>query len=345
MLNNLSIIENYDLNNLLSMRSGGVARYYYEYDSNYNELLELRDYIINNNLKYSFIAGGTNSIFVSDFDGVLIKNINKDIIINNETDYNIEIAVGGGVNWDYFVGYCVKNKYYGLENLSHIPGDVSGAPIQNIGGYGVEVGQFIKSVTVFDFNIGEIIVLNSQDCDFFYRDSIFKSKRNYFVLAVNFLLNKDWVPVLDYKDLQNVDFYSADDLRDYIIQIRDKKIPLPSVIPNCGSFFKNIIVSQEVLNNILLRFPDIIYFEYITNNDKKYKLSVGYIIDKILNMKGVRINNVGTNSANALQIVNYNTDKDQNNAKEILDFAKTIINKIKDKLGEDIDIEIEVNVM
>ena len=304
------IQKDFALNNIITMKSGGRTELFFEYNGEEERLFELYKYIKEKNLNYHFIGGGSNIIFVKDYQGILIRNIDNklELLKDRENKNNIFINISAGYNWDNFVLYCLQNNYYGLENLSHIPGDISGAPIQNIGAYGVEVGDYIDSVRVFDFEDGEIRVLNNKECQFSYRDSIFKKKKSYFVLDVIFKLNRKWQPNIIYKDLKNRNnekaFQNALELRDFIIEIRNKKIPLPTIIPNCGSFFKNIIINKKQLDIILQLCPEMIYFEYRDNSDEElYKLSTGYIIDKVLNMRGVRINNVGTNENNALQIV------------------------------------------
>ncbi|MDI9355027.1 MAG: hypothetical protein QM532_02310 [Cyanobium sp. MAG06] len=143
----------------------------------------------------------------------------------------------------------------------------------------------------------------------------------------------------------NKTFENAMRLRDYIIKIRNEKIPLPSVIPNCGSFYKNIIVDKNTLDKVLIKYPEMIYFNFNYNGENKYKLGTGYIIDKILGMKGYRDGDVGTNTMNSLQIVNYNKEENKLMGREILLLANYIRDKIKEKIDNKLEIEIEVNMV
>tara|TARA_Y100001936_G_scaffold19781_1_gene16781 strand:- start:2028 stop:2990 length:963 start_codon:yes stop_codon:yes gene_type:complete len=194
--------------------------------------------------KILILGAGTNVILDEYFNGTVIKIHLKEI----ET-YKEYISVGGGVDWADLIEYCLKNELYGIENLTHIPGSVGAAPVQNIGAYGVEISSFIKSVECFNLRTRKVETLQSNQCKFSYRHSIFQSK-NYIILKVNFIFNKSFEPNLTYPALSHflkdnsIDVSSITPrmLSELIKDIRNSKLPDPKLQPNVGSIFKNPIV-------------------------------------------------------------------------------------------------------
>ena len=189
----------------------------------------------------------TNVILNKDIDKTIVQVNFKDIKM-----YEDYLAVGGGVDWADFIEYCLNNNLYGIENLTHIPGSVGAAPVQNIGAYGVEVSSFIHSVECFNLLTRQQETIKKNECRFEYRNSIFKSK-NYIILKVNFIFHKRFNPNLSYPALANYLTNNSIDknsltpqmLSDSVRNIRNSKLPDPRLEPNVGSIFKNPIVKTN----------------------------------------------------------------------------------------------------
>ena len=200
------------------------------------------------------IGAGTNVILGEYFNGTVIGINLKSIETNNEL-----ISVGAGVDWADLIEHCLINKLYGIENLTHIPGSVGGAPVQNIGAYGVEISSFIKSIECFNLKTKKFETLNNDQCQFKYRDSIFKLKY-LVILKVNFIFNKVFEPNTSYPALNKYLIDNSIDessltprlLSDSIKYIRNSKLPDPKIVPNVGSIFKNpIVISRDFDNDFL----------------------------------------------------------------------------------------------
>ena len=204
--------------------------------------------------KILILGACTNVILDDYFNGTVVKIHLKEI----ET-YKEYISVGGGVDWADLIEYCLKNELHGIENLTHIPGTVSAAPVQNIGAYGVEISSFIKSVECFNLSSKRVEMLDNNQCKFSYRHSIFQSK-NYIILKVNFIFNKSFKPNLSYPALgqflkdNSIDVSSLTPrmLSDVVKDIRNSKLPDPKLQPNVGSIFKNPVVRANDFDHIFL---------------------------------------------------------------------------------------------
>ena len=296
-----------------------------------------------NNKKYDkvrklILGGGSNILFTKDYNGIVFLNKIKGIRKISEDDNNVLLRVGSGENWDDFVEYCVKKKYYGLENLSLIPGSVGAAPIQNIGAYGVEVKNLIENVEGIFLDNGIKKNFNNKSCEFQYRDSIFKGKlkNKFFITSVDFVLSKIKSFNISYRDLKHLDIknISLNSLRNEIIKIRNSKLPDPRDIGNAGSFFKNPLVDRIIIDKIKNEFNDLVYFK----DGEKFKIPAAWLIEKC-GWKGYKENNIGVSDKHALVIVNYNAKK----GKEIKELSNKIINDVKGKFR--IKLIPEVNVI
>jgi len=289
------------------------------------------------------LGGGSNILFTSDYDGIVIKNEIKGI---NERQFNkneILLSIGAGEIWDEVVDYAVKKNYYGIENLSLIPGNVGAAPIQNIGAYGVELNDVFHSLECFDINDGEKRIFNLDECEFGYRDSIFKNKLKgkIIITKVNLKLttkgklNTNYLSLKNYLIENNLTTPSLPQIREAVINIRNSKLPDPKKIGNAGSFFKNPIVTKKEYDELNQKYPTLSYF---ISEDGLYKISAGWLIEKC-GLKGIRIGNVGTHVNQALVIVNYGGATGE----EILKFVKNIQTKVFNEFG--ILLEPEVNII
>ncbi len=298
--------------------------------------------VINNkkydNVRKLILGGGSNILFTKDYNGIVFLNKIKGIRKISEDDNNVLLRVGSGENWDDFVEYCVKKKYYGLENLSLIPGSVGAAPIQNIGAYGVEVKNLIENVEGIFLDNGIKKNFNNKSCEFQYRDSIFKGKlkNKFFITSVDFVLSKIKSFNISYRDLKHLDIknISLNSLRNEIIKIRNSKLPDPRDIGNAGSFFKNPLVDRIIIDKIKNEFNDLVYFK----DGEKFKIPAAWLIEKC-GWKGYKENNIGVSDKHALVIVNYNAKK----GKEIKELSKKIIDDVKGKFR--IKLIPEVNVI
>jgi UDP-N-acetylmuramate dehydrogenase len=229
------------------------------------------------NKRLLILGAGTNVLLSNYFDGTVLAVRFKDIEINDDF-----ISVGAGVDWADLIEYCLANRLYGIENLTHIPGSVGAAPVQNIGAYGVEISSFIHSIECFNLKTKKLETLTNDQCQFKYRDSIFKSK-DFVILKVNFVFNKTFKPNLSYPALINflednsIDTSSITPriLSDSVKQIRNSKLPDPKIEPNVGSIFKNSIVRTNNLDDTFLN-------GHRWNQDDEYtKLSSARLIELI----------------------------------------------------------------
>ena len=333
----MSIKRNFSLGNYNSFGVKHKANFFIE--------IKNKDQIndIINNQKYDkirklILGGGSNILFTKDYNGIVFLNKIKGIRKMSEDDNNVLLRVGSGENWDDFVEYCVKKKYYGLENLSLIPGSVGAAPIQNIGAYGVEVKNLIENVEGIFLDNGIEKNFNNKSCEFQYRDSIFKGKlkNKFFITSVDFALSKIKSFNISYRDLKHLDIknISLNSLRNEIIKIRNSKLPDPRDIGNAGSFFKNPLVDRIIIDKIKNEFNDLVYFK----DGEKFKIPAAWLIEKC-GWKGYKENNIGVSDKHALIIVNYNAKK----GKEIKELSNKIINDVKGKFR--IKLIPEVNVI
>ncbi len=287
------------------------------------------------------LGAGSNVLFTKDFEGIVAKMELMGIKKVEETASEVVLEVGAGENWHHFVSYCVQKGWGGIENLSLIPGTVGASPIQNIGAYGVEVQECIKSVAAYDILQEEWILLQNKDCAFGYRNSLFKASKNrYIITQVTFKLHKQPKLKTDYGAIREVLHEkgirnpSLENIAQSIIQIRTLKLPDPKVLGNAGSFFKNPTVSKAVYEELIFAFPQLIAYP-ISDND--YKIAAGWLIEAC-NWKGVRKGNVGCYEKQALVIVSYGIVS----GKEVYDFSEEIIHSVNAKFN--ILLEREVNV-
>ncbi len=288
---------------------------------------------------FCILGGGSNSLFTSDYDGVVIHPIGVGVEVEAEyRDYTL-IRVEAGVEWDAFVGFCVDNNLYGAENLSGIPGSVGASPVQNIGAYGVEAKDIIEAVECYDIEQSEEIIITNDGCKFGYRSSIFKGdlRGRVVVTAVLFRLNRVFTPNLSYKALSNtlpdgVEI-TARLLRETILSIRDSKLPDPKVIGNGGSFFKNPVITAQHFERLKEIYPDIVSY---TESDG-VKVPAGWLIEKA-GWRGYREGSVGVHDKQALVLVHFGEGK----GADLYNLASKIIKDIESRF--DIVLTPEVNI-
>jgi len=318
------------------------ADYYVELSS-HEEIISF----VNNHLKiypdYLILGGGSNILFVNDFHGLVIHLSNKGITILNEDNDHATLQVNAGENWDDLVSFCVDSGYGGIENLSMIPGSVGAAPIQNIGAYGVELKDYFKELQALNLVSGEIELFTKRDCQFAYRNSIFKNKLKGQYLILNITISLDKKPsfqtsygVIE-QELQAMqhDTLSVQSIREAVCNIRSRKLPDPDELGNGGSFFKNPVVSNERYDSLVKEFPDIASYP---QGEMQHKLAAGWLIEKA-GWKGYRKGDAGVHGEQALVLVNYG----KAGGKDILNLSEEIRNSVFELFQ--VDLEREINVV
>ena len=338
----MNIIENYPLLKLNTFGIDVKAKYFVSINT-VNELIELTKTKVFKDLRLLILGGGSNILFTKDYDGLIILNNIKGKEIIDQTQQSIFLKIGAGENWHELVMYTVDNGWGGIENLSLIPGNTGTAPMQNIGAYGVEIKETFVELEALEISSGKIIKFNNSDCEFGYRESIFKNKikNQYIILNITLELKKNPVLNINYGDVkailesQNIKNPAIKEVSNAIISIRQSKLPDPKKIGNSGSFFKNPIVSLNQLEFIKKKYPNVVNYEI---NENEFKIAAGWMIEKA-GWKGRKFNNYGVHEKQALVLVNYGLA----NGMEIFNLSEEIILDIKDKFG--ITLEREVNII
>ncbi len=318
------------------------ARYFIEINNLDDLIIFFKS--IKKNIPKIFIGDGSNILFLKNyFPGYVIKIGIKGKKIIYEDYKNVIIQAFSGENWSNFVTWTIKNKFFGLENLSFIPGTVGAAPIQNIGAYGSEIKKTLVKVKGYDIINKKIVEISNKKCNFSYRSSIFKKnlKNSFLILSVFFILSKKEKKLNTYIDIKkelkymNITKPTVQNIRKVIFKIRNKKIPNPKKLGNAGSFFINPIIKKYYFKKLQIKYPDIIGHPI---SKKKIKLSANYLIEKI-GWKGKIIDYVGTYKKQPIILVNYGVYSGM----DIYNFSKKINNKINEKFG--IYLPIEVNLI
>ena len=331
--------ENYSLKAYNTFGVDATAKYFFEF----TEVEDLLSFAESDQLKKDVpllvLGGGSNLLFVNDFDGLVIHpNIPGLLHLKEDRSY-IWLETGGGEPWDDFVQYCVNFGYGGVENLSLIPGTVGAAPVQNIGAYGQEVSNVIDLVRGYDLDRKEVVEFSAGECEFAYRNSIFKRnlKNRVIITSVVFRLDKYPEYILNYGNLEEkVNSFGDKNLhniRKAIIDIRSSKLPDVTELGSAGSFFKNPVIDEDKAEGIRSSFPDIPVFPA---ENGKMKIAAGWMIEKA-GWKGYTENNAGVHDKQALVIVNFGNAS----GKDIFDLSEKIRNSVLEKFG--VDLEREVN--
>jgi UDP-N-acetylmuramate dehydrogenase len=366
----MQIKENVKLAPYTTFKIGGPAKYFCEAKDQF-DALEAFEFAKKHTLSV-FILGGGSNLLVSDdgFDGLVVRIINTGIeVLNPEmpgsgsristssADYGmtspeIYLKVASGENWDKVVEFAVSNNWWGLENLSHIPGSTGAIAVQNVGAYGQEAKNVIESVTVFDTQTHQILTLENKDCGFEYRKSIFNSsqKGRYIIFYITFKLSTVSSPILSYRDLSNR-FTDGKpllfDIRKAVIEIRDKKFPFPTEAKkgNAGSFFKNLILTTEeylILKTKLEK--DFGKETAVKLESKKFveadktKVPTAFLLD-LCGLKDLQEGGAAINHNQPLVIINKTGES---SAKDVINLAKNVKSVVLEKLGVNIHIEPEL---
>jgi len=290
------------------------------------------------------ISGGSNMLLTRDVEKLVVHLNLKGISIDQENENNVYLTVNAGENWHDFVLWCIDQNYGGIENLSLIPGNVGTCPIQNIGAYGVEVKDVITKVEALEIESGSLVTFSNSDCDFGYRDSIFKrrAKGKYILTSVSFKLTKgkhqlntSYGAIEKELASNGITKPSIKDVSNAVIAIRQSKLPDPKEIGNSGSFFKNPVISKVHFDDLQKKFPAIPSYPVSEN---EIKVPAGWLIEQS-GFKGKRFGEYGVHEKQALVLVNYGNASGE----AIYKLAQKIQQTIKENF--DINLEIEVNVI
>lgn len=298
---------------------------------------ELKSALTNAVKPLLFMGGGSNLLFLNNFAGTVLHSVIDDVNIVSENDNAVSVRVGSGVVWDDFVAYCVEKGWWGVENLSLIPGEVGASAVQNIGAYGVEVKDVLQSIEAISVDDLSKRIFTNPECNYAYRDSIFKKslKGKYVITYVTYRLSKIANPNIGYGALKSVltENPSLQEIRDAIIAVRNSKLPDPKVYGNAGSFFMNPVIPMEQFVELQSRYPEIPSYPA---SEGYIKVPAGWLIEKS-GWKGKSLGNAAVYEKQALVLIN----RGGATGMEVKHLADTIIEDIKEIFG--ITLYAEVN--
>jgi UDP-N-acetylmuramate dehydrogenase len=330
--------------NLKSLNTFGMevkAQLYAEFSS-INELRELLNLPEVQANRILILGGGSNVLFTQDFEGVVLRNRIMGIQALKEDGQHIWVKSGAGVTWHDLVEFAIQNGLGGIENLSLIPGTVGAAPMQNIGAYGVELKETFDSLEAVETGTGKLHIFDHTQCDFGYRQSIFKQElKDKFVITSVILrltkkpsFNTSYGAISSALEAMQVKEPTLRAVSDAVVSIRRSKLPDPAVIGNAGSFFKNPEISAEQFEQLKNTFPEIPSYPAPHG---LVKVPAGWLIEQC-GWKGRRIGNYGVHEHQALVLVNHGGAE----GAQVRQLAHDIIASVKEKFG--IELHPEVNI-
>jgi len=329
--------DNYSLRDLNSFGIEAKAKYFFEFET----IEEIQELLKTNNIsdsQFLILGGGSNLLFTEDYDGLVIKPNIKGIEIHEENETEAIVKAGACVDWDEFVAWCVENDLSGVENLSLIPGVVGATPIQNIGAYGVEAQEVIEKVEAVSIETAARGFFSNKDCQFAYRDSIFKNEyKDLFIITnVFFKLKKKHEFKTHYgaiaSELEKYNEINLKNIREVIIKIREAKLPDPKEIGNAGSFFKNPVIESSKAQELKELYPEMPVYP-LENGETK--IAAGWLIEQC-GWKGKSKGNAGVHKDQALVLVNNGGAT----GNEILILANEIRKSVIFKFGVKLDLEV-----
>lgn len=288
-----------------------------------------------------FIGGGSNLVLTEDIDGLVMHCRLKGISAEQQGN-DVLVTAQAGENWHGLVQYCLEHNYFGLENLSLIPGTVGAAPIQNIGAYGVELQQIFESLYGWDIDRQEWRSLSAEECQFSYRNSVFKQelKHRFFITSVTLRLSLTDKPNISYGALQQyfksagIASPTAHQVSSAVINIRQSKLPDPAVLANVGSFFKNPIISRQQQQQLSASYPDMVCYP---QPDGRVKIAAGWLLENA-GWKGKKIGPVGMHDQQALVLINYH----QGDGQAVLALAEAVQQNIAERFSIALEIEPQI---
>lgn len=334
-------LQNVSLKNYNTFGIEALCSYYAEF-SGVEELCEIIKSDIFKQNSLLVLGGGSNILLTKNFNGVVLKNNLKGIEQVKEEGDSIYVKGMAGEVWHNFVLFCVERNWAGIENLSLIPGCVGAAPMQNIGAYGVEIKDTFYELEAIDLKTGERRIFNNAECEFGYRESVFKNKYKgqYIIVSVTFKLSKKPLFNTTYGAIEQelksmgVSQLTIKAISEAVIRIRKSKLPDPAKIGNAGSFFKNPVVSASLYNQIRSNYPAVVAYP----NGNQFKLAAGWLIENC-GWKGFREGDYGVHALQSLVLVNYS----KATGTEIYNLSERILQSVKQKFG--VVLEREVNIL
>lgn len=340
----IGLLENISLKKYNSFGIDVSAAYFSNFSS-VDEAKELLAFNKTRNEKQEtlILGGGSNILFTKNFDGLVIKNEIAGIEKVKEDEDHIYVKAGAGVNWHSLVAHCIENNFAGIENLSLIPGNAGASPMQNIGAYGVEIKDVFHQLEALHIEDGNVVGFDLNDCEFGYRESVFKRKyRGQFVItSVTYRLNKkprfntSYGAIEQELEKMGVKDLSIRAISNAVINIRSSKLPNPAEIGNAGSFFKNPEIEKPLFEKLKTAHPNIVGYPLENGN---IKLAAGWLIEQC-GWKGYRKGDAGCHAKQALVLVNYGNAQGD----EIFSLSNEIIESVKEKFG--VRLEREVNII
>jgi UDP-N-acetylmuramate dehydrogenase len=334
----LDVLRNAELRSFNAFGVDARARYFVRVTS-VDELAEAQSDPRLRDERRLILGGGSNLLFTADFDGLVLKIDLPELVEAGETDDAWLVRVGAGENWHATVERLLASGRPGLENLALIPGQVGAAPIQNIGAYGLELAERFHSLQAWDFERRALVTMSLNDCNFAYRDSVFKGTLSgrRVITAVTLALPRRWQPVASYADVaaelrqRDVRDPTARDIFDAVVAIRRRKLPDPASIGNAGSFFKNPVVTRERHLALLERHASLVSYPMPGG---RYKIAAGWLIDAA-GLKGATRGRAGVYEKQALVLVN----RGGATGREILALAREVQDKVAEKFGVQLEPE------
>ena len=311
---------------------------YLEFEND-TEAMDVAAILRQSNTPYIIIGGGSNLLLTRDYEGIVVRSGIKGYSFEDDN----KMVCGSGETFDDMVAMSIEAGYYGMENLSLIPGDVGASAVQNIGAYGVEAKDFILCVRAVEIATGKPCVLAADECGYGYRQSRFKNdwKNKFLITHVTYGLSRTFTPHLDYGNIraelakEGITTPTAQQLRQTIINIRNAKLPDPKVTGNAGSFFMNPIVPRQKYEELVAQYPDMPHYKV---DDQHEKIPAGWMIDQC-GWKGRSLGNAGVHSKQALVLVNLGGAT----GAEIVALCEAIQQDVRQRYG--IDIYPEVNIV
>jgi UDP-N-acetylmuramate dehydrogenase len=331
-------LPHFNLQKFNTLAVPALAQYFVSVKTD-DELREALAFARTENLPLLLLGGGSNIVLRADFPGLVvqIKSQGKEVV--NENDEFVWLKVAAGENWHQLVEYSLDNALYGLENLSLIPGSVGAAPIQNIGAYGVEVKELVAELSALNIRSGLSVTFTNESCQFGYRDSIFKQslKDQYVITSVTFRLRKRPRLNLTYPALRAALATIAEaeitpqQVSAAVIDIRQTKLPDPTLIPNVGSFFKNPVIDQQQFEALKAENPAMVSYPAAAN---QVKLAAGWLIDQA-GWRGREIGGAMVHEQQALVLTNPGKSSGQ----VVLELADLIKQSVLEQFGVRLEME------
>ena len=333
--------RNYSLKEHNTFGIDAKCRRFIEFEDD-EEAFEVAAILRKSALPYIIIGGGSNLLLTKDFDGIVVRSGVKGHYF--EEDFTCErMTCGSGEVWDDMVATSLQAGYYGMENLSLIPGDVGASAVQNIGAYGVEAKDLILCVWMVEIATGKPWMIGNEDCEYGYRQSRFKKdwKNRFLITRVTYGLSRTFRPNLDYGNIRQelerrgITEPTAQQLRDIIIEIRNAKLPDPQIEGNAGSFFMNPVVTRQKYEKLAAQYPQMPHYKVDYRHEK---IPAGWMIEQC-GWKGKSLGRAGVHDKQALVLVN----RGGATGAEIVALSDAIRQDVKETFG--IDIYPEVNII